>query len=981
MSGAHSPAASNDPVGRAIARAHGILPDQGPIGVFIHHNTLHAFQHLPFHEGVQAGAWQLGAKPYLTLEQFREAHRAGRIEECDIGEALDDALGADAGTMLPLGASRRALWRTLLADDVDIDDVHGLRYRLRHGPAIVDADPALWEAAMSRVARGPRLAPPDDRVIRRHRDVLVACGAADPDVPVHYELTLLCSGFLDQGQSQVPLPGRGQGFLRAVAGLFAAGAHAPRLCRGAEQEFRRIAIEGTPPLAVIGAALDALGVQGDAREDHLLATALALPGWAGMFARLERHPGEHHGDGPVTLTEFLAVRLVLERYAVARTAADASLPVSWEALCAQLPPLPERPAELDALLLWGIARAGGATPAAVEALGDAELDELWREVAACTRVQRRAVWFEAFEGWYRRSVLGALARRRHLPELPATERPKAQFVFCIDEREESIRRAVEEQDPAYETFGVAGFFGMAIDFFGLYDHEPAAHAPVVVIPAHEVHEQPLYTARRWHAVRSSIRARWHWAERALGAWSRTLTGGAGISLLLGPFAAAAAVSRIVAPRSTLALREQVKRKLVPRPDTRLGGIRAEASSAPSARGKLVGFSLQEAVDRVMGVLRSIGLVADFAPVVVILGHGSSSLNNPHESAHDCGACGGRRGGANARLFADLANRPEVREGVRAQGITIPSDTWFVGAMHDTADDAVHLFDLMTLPPEFASRFEEAHQVLERARRHSALERARRFDDAPLGLSPEDALRHVQARASHLAQPRPEYGHCTNAIAFVGRRSMTRGLHFDRRAFLISYDPNTDTDDAVLERILAAVGPVGAGISLEYYFSSVDNEVFGCGTKLPHNVTGLIGVMNGHQGDLRTGLPLQMHCCAWPGGSPRCSNSWRTSGCNWCRSIRSPGPCTGSTGGRSCRASRPRFRSRSSCGRPTGMPGPATMFRPRSCWRGFGGRSPSGSASSDSRPDPADRAAGGDRRADSRVDDRRPRDHRERQEAG
>ena len=34
-------------------------------------------------------------------------------------------------------------------------------------------------------------------------------------------------------------------------------------------------------------------------------------------------------------------------------------------------------------------------------------------------------------------------------------------------------------------------------------------------------------------------------------------------------------------------------------------------------------------------------------------------------------------------------------------------------------------------------------------------------------------------------------------------------------------------------------------------------MFGCGTKLPHNVTGLIGVMNGHQSDLRTGLPLQM----------------------------------------------------------------------------------------------------------------------------
>jgi hypothetical protein len=116
---------------------------------------------------------------------------------------------------------------------------------------------------------------------------------------------------------------------------------------------------------------------------------------------------------------------------------------------------------------------------------------------------------------------------------------------------------------------------------------------------------------------------------------------------------------------------------------------------------------------------------------------------------------------------------------------------------------------------------------------------------------------VEGRSSHLGQVRPEYGHCTNAVCIVGRRELSRGLHLDRRAFLVSYEPAIDPQHSILERILAAVGPVGAGISLEYYFSSVDNEVFGCGTKLPHNVTGLIGVMSGHQSDLRTGLPLQM----------------------------------------------------------------------------------------------------------------------------
>jgi uncharacterized protein YbcC (UPF0753/DUF2309 family) len=83
------------------------------------------------------------------------------------------------------------------------------------------------------------------------------------------------------------------------------------------------------------------------------------------------------------------------------------------------------------------------------------------------------------------------------------------------------------------------------------------------------------------------------------------------------------------------------------------------------------------------------------------------------------------------------------------------------------------------------------------------------------------------------------------------------LFLDRRAFLVSYDPSRDDDGAILARIMAAVVPVVAGISLEYYFSYVDPTGYGCGTKLPHNVTSLLGVMDGAQSDLRTGLPWQM----------------------------------------------------------------------------------------------------------------------------
>ncbi|MGZ8376019.1 MAG: DUF2309 domain-containing protein [Gemmatirosa sp.] len=847
----------HDPVARAVARAHGLLPDQGPIGVFVHHNTLHAFQHLPFHQGVQEGARLIGARPYQELDAFRAALARGRIEPIDVDAAVARTLGDRATEPLPLGLTRRALWRALLVDVVDDEDEAGLAFEQARG-AHVPYGGRLLDAAIARGARTPRAAGPRADDVRRHRDALVALGADDTDVAVHGELVRLCSVFLDHGQALSAMPRRDEGFLHAVGQLYAAGASEPRSCAGARADLLRILSTGQSARAVIEACLHALGVEGDDVEPVLLATALALPGWTGMFSRLERHPEEHEGEDVVRLLDVLAVRLVYERRAVELACRREGLPVRWAELSARAGARRRSAAQRDAWILAGVAQAAGASADDLARLSDVDLHTLWDAVAELPPVRRRQVLHDAYERRYRRQILDGMAALRPHLAAPLRTRAEAQYVFCIDEREESLRRALEELGPRIETFGVAGFFGVAIDYVGLYDETPAAHCPVVVTPAHEVHEAPLDDEQGWHVRRLGLRDRWRAASRHVHRHSRTLGGGAGLSFVLGPLAAALALSRVVAPRSSLALHASARDRFAPRPGTRLSAFRAaDADAARSPRGKPVGFSLDEAADRVTGVLRNIGLVDGFAPVVFLLGHGSTSLNNPHESAHDCGACGGRRGGANARLFAEMANDPDVRAAVAARGVTICDDVWFVGGLHDTSSDDVTLYDLERLPVGHADAFQRAHDVLDRARRESAAERCRRFDDAPLGLSADDALRHVEARASHLAQPRPEYGHCTNAIAVVGRRRITRGLHLDRRPFLVSYDPTQDENHAILERILAAVGPVGAGISLEYYFSSVDNERFGCGTKLPHNVTGLIGVMAGHQSDLRTGLPLQM----------------------------------------------------------------------------------------------------------------------------
>jgi hypothetical protein len=822
---------------QVLDHAAHLLPMQGPIGVFVHHNTLHAFEDRPFEQAVVEAAELFRTEPYMSEAAYRSELARGRIRAEDIHAVLD----RESDAVIFPKLTRHSLRKAMMTPGVREFDAATVLWRTEQGDLSRDFEQpalrALFQACSARVI-APELEVSEPRPL---------------DEIIHPWLIRLCSVFLDQGMTYWPMPGREHGFYESVRTLLApSGGIYPLYLTGLDEEFSRQAYFSFTSADSVLDYLDAHRFAETEWDQVLQSELLALPGWAGLIRRLEQDPNlAPHEAVPCSLMDYLAVRLTMARVATREGAAD---PAPRES------PLKtqERRRLSRAARIYDAARVISLSAADVERLSAGEWAAFVNEVRACSGLERRRLFHLAYERRHEREILHGLASNRYYRGLYALGvRPAAQVFFCIDEREESMRRALEETDPEVETFSSAGYFGVAVDYKGIDDSHSASYCPVVIKPEHAVLEQPkaedrdLLEKRRWRRRILGLLARNSFTS------SRTLMRGWVSTAALGILSAIPLIGHLLAPRRYAQLREWMHRAFLPEPRTELTLMRNTAESRSAMTGQLMGFAAQEKAERVASVLGPAGLSRGFARLVVILGHGSTSLNNPHESAHDCGACGGRRGGPNARLFAAMANRLEVRELLRERGIDIPGDTWFIGGYHDTCSDEVELYDVEALPASHEADLRWIGGSLDKARAGNAQERARRFESCPADATPEDALRHVEERSEHLAEPRPEYGHCTNAVCIVGRRGLTRGLFLDRRAFLASYDPTQDPEDRHLAAVLASVVPVCAGISLEYYFSFVDNDRYGCGTKLPHNVSSLAGVMDGHASDLRTGLPWQM----------------------------------------------------------------------------------------------------------------------------
>jgi uncharacterized protein YbcC (UPF0753/DUF2309 family) len=869
-----------------IDRLAALLPAQGPISIFIHHNTLHAFEDLPFEQAVERAAAELGREPFLAASRYRDKLASGRILAQDVETVVREHLGTNAAADVAGIGSRLDVWRAVVLHGIPaasrqeltwlLDETSVLSQFRADVPAQARAAFAmlresddrtrrdervavrqLWQACLDAVRRGAVAPPPATSAPTRHRDFIQTVYGIDIDAWVHPSLIRFLAGYLDQGLAPWSMPERARGIHGCFLELYRS--RLATQCGPWARILPDLVADDRccdrDAIRSIEHSLACLGVVANEWQDYLRAELLTLPGWAGMVRQIEERPDRVPArDLTVTLRGYLAVRLLFERAALDEAARQVGRPTRVRELRSdlrsQLPDAETPPPIERAWRLFHVAQLCGLDASLVEQWRAEHVVAIEAELRELDDVHQRRLLHQAFERTIRHRLYDALVG--HTPRAHENV-PAFQAVFCLDEREESFRRHLEEVEPACETFSTAGFFNIGMYHQGVTDAHPRPLCPVVIRPTHFVPEVEIDGDGLAGRSRQLQRRAAGFLGYNVHVGSRLPVRGAVLMAAFGWLALVPLVFRVVFPWLSSRWR-RVQDTSGAAVRTRLQ-LDRQAVSPPI--GTHMGFTVREMADIVGRVLDDTGLRHHLSPLVLILGHGSISLNNPHESAHDCGACGGGRGGPNARAFAQMANDPRVRDLLASEGVMIDAGTWFVGAQRNTCNNEVTFFDEDLVPATCVPLFERAKITVDITRRREAHERCRRFDAVPPWYPPLAALAHVEGRAADLAQPRPEYGHATNAFCVIGRRARTRGLFLDRRAFLVSYDPTCDADASILARIMAAVVPVVAGISLEYYFSYVDPTGYGCGTKLPHNVTSLLGVMDGAQSDLRTGLPWQM----------------------------------------------------------------------------------------------------------------------------
>ncbi|XGI83720.1 DUF2309 domain-containing protein [Halorutilales archaeon Cl-col2-1] len=613
-------------------------------------------------------------------------------------------------------------------------------------------------------------------------------------------LTKWLAAFLDQGHADWSMPNREEGFYEAFRTVARHDTDIP------DRDF--IADLPDDPIEAVKDCLADYQV-GDWHSifDFQMAE---LPGWTGYLKQRADDDGAWQSKYPITLSGYLAVRLTLV-----------------DLFDAPLAPSEEYSGDTDRRDSTGEDREGLPLP---------------------------EVWLAAWEETYKTELVESIQETGDSASDTYREgRPDAQLVFCIDTRSEIIRRHIEEAGK-YETHGYAGFFGVPMRY-SEYDGDVDVDAcPPILDPQHRITDRPAEDCdskskdeyENWQkTLTAGKKALKSIKSNAATAFSFVESTGVGYG--------AALATRTILPARVYDLFDTVDEHV---PDDHEFcepslDFDCDAPTHDSDHGLREGLTLDEKVEYAQTAFELMGW-EEFARLVVFTGHASQTTNNPFDSSLDCGACAGNPGGPNARVLAAICNDGEVKRELRDRGIAVPDDTVFVAAEHNTTTDGIEIYD-SRVPESHEEDLEQLRDDLETAREAAAEERS-----CSMGVDgdAESRVRDTERRAADWAETRPEWGLAGNAGFVVGPRTLTQDCDLDGRSFLHSYDWRTDPEGDALEDILTGPMVVTQWINAQYYFGTVDNAVYGSGSKVTHNPIGNIGVYQGNGGDLMTGLPLE-----------------------------------------------------------------------------------------------------------------------------
>ncbi|MCL4352235.1 MAG: DUF2309 domain-containing protein [Firmicutes bacterium] len=619
-----------------------------------------------------------------------------------------------------------------------------------------------------------------------------------------------CAAYFDEGQALWSMPWRDTSLYSGWR-AFTCFDKSPRMMGVRGMRHAMAALPDTAQGAIVW-ALRELDMPPAAIDDYLYAALLSIGGWAG-WTRYLRWQAELQGDHDDSIRDLLAIRL------------------AWDALLYKL-------------------------------CYSETLETHWRQsLAAVTKpightdvgFHIDAVLQTTFEVGYQRqltmSLIGAQGAAEH------KGRADVQAVFCIDVRSEVYRRALETVAPRVQTLGFAGFFGILMEYLPFGAVEAKGHLPILFNPSYRIGEC-LDSANAWEADKLIVQR--HTRMRVAKAWKTFKTSASST------FAFVEAVGLLSAPKlisdsmgwtRPVSLPERMG--LSVGVHERLGPVltHGELGSEACVNGGLTGIPETDRPSVAEFVLRNMGMVRDFARLVLFVGHGSTTVNNPQATGLDCGACGGQSGEVSARIAAALLNDSLTRRGLVAKGIEIPADTYFMAGLHDTTTDEVQLFNTDDVPSSHTADVTKMHRWLATAGQITRMERATflGIGDVPMPTIHADMRR----RTRDWAQVRPEWALAGNATFIAAPRSRTVHRDLAGRAFLHEYNWHNDAHFDTLQLIMTAPMIVANWINMQYYGSVVDNHRFGSGNKVLHNVVGgSIGVLEGNGGDLRAGLALQ-----------------------------------------------------------------------------------------------------------------------------